>query len=439
MIASLSLARHPRPPRAHARTLLVASLALAPLTQCRPPDRSGAFGELAAKDVTGCCTNFRVGYDMLVTDFGVDPLIRPAFVAFAQEVGDYVVLSTRMIDEVTGACRDLALDFGGSQDDLSLKGRSGSESTYAWCNLAARRLQDAFSDALQPAGRFTTHFAPSDCWVDEPIVARCEAGCSTDTSCQEKPASQRCDGAELGGMCPGNCTGACEGSAAVPASCDGTCDAQCQGGCLGGCWGSCEGVVLTGDRCRGTCIGTCQGICKGSCTGACHYRKGGAAKCDGPCKGGCEAQVTAPKCAADLGAPRCPVDGPCEASCRALGQAHASCTPPSVTITLGEDVSRQTAADLGLQTRLRDLATHLPRLMNAAVGRGPQLESEARGAFDAGGAIVADRNKGAEGRLGLTGSACARVMLAAGEQSLQDFHIANDAARIVLRTLPVPK
>lgn len=439
MAPLVSRDRRPRRLRARAKTLLVVSLALAPLTQCRPPDNSGAFGELAAKEVTACCTDFRVGYDMLVTDFGVDPLIRPAYVAFAQEIGDYVVLSTHMIDEVTGACRDLALDFGGSQDDLSLKGRSGSESTYAWCNLAARRLQDAFSDALQPAGRFATHLAAGTCWVDEPIVARCEAGCSADASCKEKPAAERCDKGELGGMCPGNCTGTCEGSAVVPASCDGTCDARCEGGCLGSCSGACEGVMITGERCRGTCIGTCQGICKGSCTGACHYRKGGAAKCDGPCKGGCEAPYTSPKCAADLGTPKCPVDGACEASCKALGQAHASCPPPSVTIALSDDVSRQTASDLAIQTRLRNLATHLPRLMNAAVGRGPQLEAEARSAFEAGAAIVADRNKGVEGRLGLKGSACARVMLAAGEQSLQDFHIANDAARIVLRTLPVPK
>ena len=222
-------------------TALAALAVIAPLAQCQPPDKNGAFGALAEREATACCTEFRVGYDMLVTDFGVAPPVRPKYTAFAQAMGDYVVMSTRLLEDVTGACRDLATGFGGREDDPAVKGRSGSEASYAWCNLAARRLTDAFNDSLQPAGHFTTHFAPASCWVDTPTVARCEAACSSDASCQEAPAAQRCDKEQAAGMCTGKCTGTCEGSAIVPASCDGKCDAECEGACAGSCDGCARG------------------------------------------------------------------------------------------------------------------------------------------------------------------------------------------------------
>jgi len=418
-------------------TAVVTSLLLAPLMQCRPPDR----GDLSAREIAGCCTDFRIGYDMLVTDFGVDPAVRAQYGAFAQAMGDYVVMSTRQLDEVAGACRNLALDFGAKEDDAAVKGRSGSEASFAWCNLAAKRLTDAFTDSLLPAGHFTAHFAPADCWVDASIVARCENACSADTSCEEKPATERCDKTELVGMCTGKCTGTCDGSALVPAACDGTCDAECEGSCSASCYGSCEGVIQAGGRCKGLCMGTCEGTCKGRCTGVCHYGKSAAAKCDGPCKGGCSVPYTSTKCATDLTAPKCPVDAPCEASCKAIGQARASCTVPSVTIALGDDISKEISADMGIQTKIRSLELYLPKLLSAAQARGPQLEAEAKAAYEAGGGVVADKSLDASGhgKLGTKGVACARVMQAAGEQALQDLHTSIEAARAVLKTLPVPK
>jgi hypothetical protein len=414
-------------------TAAVVGLVLVPLLECKPPDRSGAFGELASKDGV-CCTDFRVGYDMLVTDFGVDPSIRPQYGAFAQAAGDYVVMSTRMLDDVTGACRNLALDFGGKEDDAAVRGRSGSEASYAWCNLAAKRLTDAFTDSLQPAGHFTAHFAPAECWVDAPLVARCEAACSSDASCEEKPAADRCDKEQLVGMCTGKCTGTCDGSAIVPTLCDGTCDAECEGSCAGSCYGSCEGVIQAGGRCHGLCAGTCEGVCKGRCTGVCHYGKTAAGRCDGPCKGGCSVPYATTKCATDLLAPKCPVDAACETSCKAIGQARASCTVPSVTIALGDDISKEISADMGIQTKIRTLELNLPKLMSAVQGRGPQLEAEARAAYEGGGTTLADKAK-----LGPRGAACARVMQAAGEQAMSDLHTAIEAAKAVLKTLPGPK
>jgi hypothetical protein len=422
----------------HVLTALVAGLVLVPLTQCKP-QRGGAFTDYADKAAVGCCTDFRVGYDMFVTDFGVDPAIRPVYASFAQAMGDYVVLSTRMLDEVTGACRNLALDFGGNPDDASVQGRSGSEASYAWCNLAVRRLQDAFSDSLQPAGHFTAHFAPADCWVDASIVTRCEAGCTADAACQEVPSAQRCAKEQIAGMCTGKCTGTCEGSAIVPASCDGTCDAECEGACLGSCYGSCEGTIQAGGRCRGMCMGTCEGVCKGRCTGECHPGKGTADKCDGPCKGGCSTPYVSAKCSSDLLPPKCPVNPECEQNCKAIGQARASCTVPSVTIALGDDITKEISADLGIQTKIRTLELNLPKLLNAAQARGPALLAEVKAAYEAGDKVTADKVRGGEGRLGLKGSACAQVMLTAGEQAQADFHTAIDAATTVLKTLPTPK
>jgi hypothetical protein len=420
-------------------TVAVTACLLAPLVQCKPPDRAGAFGAYSDKQIVGCCTDFRVGYDMMVTDFGVDPSVRPEFAAFAQAMGDLVVQSTRTLDEVTGACKNLALDFGGSTDDRTVVGRSGTEASYAWCNLAARRLQDAFSDALQPAGHFTPHFSPAECWVDAPFLYRCEATCSADAACQERPFDARCDKAQTVGMCNGKCLGTCEGSAVVPASCDGTCDAECEGACNGDCYGTCEGVIYAGGRCRGMCTGTCLGSCKGRCTGVCHYGKGAADKCDGPCKGGCSAPYPTIKCEADLAAPKCPVDPSCELACRAISQARASCSVPSVTIALGDDITKEISADLGIQTKLRTLELNLPKLLSASQARGVQLEGEAKAAFEASNAVLVDKSKGALGKLGLKGSACAGVMQSAGEQALQDFHTAIDCAKTVLKTLPVPR
>jgi hypothetical protein len=422
-----------------ALTAAVAAVVLAPLVECKPPDKSGAFGEYAAKEAAGCCTDFRVGYDMLVTDFGVDPAMRPNYGAFAQAMGDYVVLSTRMLDEVTGACRNLALDFGGNADDPSVRGRSGPEASYAWCNFAARRLTDAFTDSLQPAGHFAAHFAAADCWVDSSIQQRCESGCSSDAACEEKTPADRCPKEQLVGMCTGKCTGTCEGSAAVAASCEGTCDAECEGSCAGSCYGNCEGVIQAGGRCKGICLGTCEGTCKGRCTGVCHYAKNAAGKCDGPCKGGCSTPYATTKCGVDLGPPKCPVEPACEANCKAIGQARASCTAPSVTIALGDDISKEISADMGIQTKIRTLELNLPKLMNAALTRGPQLEADAKTAYEAGDSITADKTHPGGGRLGLKGAACAKVMATAGEQALQDFHTAIDAAKTVLKTLPTPR
>jgi hypothetical protein len=412
---------------------IVLGLAIVPLAHCNP-DPNGAFREIAKVTPAGCCREFRVGYDMTVTDFGVDPSIRTAYASFAQAMGDYVATSTRMLDEVTGACRSLALDFGGTDNEPSVRGRTGEEASFAWCNLAVKKLQTAFSDTLQVAGRVTVKFAPPDCFVDASFQERCESTCAADPNCQEKGVEDRCQKSEAAGLCSGKCTGVCLGSVLVPASCEGKCDAGCEGTCLGDCHGTCDGQLQPSGRCRGTCLGVCEGFCKGRCTGECHYAKTAAAVCDTQCMGGCSVPTKGLKCAADLGPPTCAGNPDCDANCKAIGQVRASCTPPSVSVQTSEDIFKDPVV-LGY---LRSLELNLPKLYNATQGRGPVLEADARAAVEAGERIVVDKVKVEKGKLGIKGTACALVMQAAADQAMQNIHTAMGAAKSVVATIPVP-
>jgi hypothetical protein len=419
---------------ARAIAVFTAAVVLLPLVHCNP-DPNGAFREIAKQAPVGCCREFRVGYDMTITDFGVDPTLRAPYAAFAQAMGDYVAASTRMLDEVTGACRSLAIDFGGSDNDPLVRGRTGEEASLAWCNLAVRQLHGAFSDALQVAGHFNVKFAPADCSIDSTFQGRCEASCMSDPNCQEKGVDVRCAKSAQVGLCPGKCTGECLGSASVPGGCEGKCDAKCEGSCLGECSGLCDGALQPSGRCRGTCNGICEGICKGRCTGECHYSKTASARCDTQCMGGCSVPYNALKCSADLGPPTCDANIDCEANCRAIGQVRAACTAPSVAIGTSQDYFN----DLVVESYVRSLELNLPKLFNAAQGRGPQLETEARAAMDGGEKIVAEKVKVDKGKLGIKGTACAIVMQAAGEQALQNLHTAIQGAKTVLGTLPAQR
>jgi hypothetical protein len=412
--------------------MLTLGLAVVPLAHCNP-DPNGAFREIAKQAPAGCCREFRVGYDMTITDFGVNPQVRFAYAAFAQAMGDYVAASTRMLDEVTGACRGLALDFGGSDNDPTVRGRTGEEASFAWCNLAVRKLQSAFSDTLQVAGRLSVKFAPPDCFVDASFQEKCEASCTADPNCQEKGVDERCQKSEQVGLCSGKCSGECLGSALVPASCEGKCGAECEGTCLGDCHGTCDGQLQPAGRCKGTCLGVCEGFCKGRCTGECHYAKTAPAICDTQCKGGCAVPLKGLKCATDLGAPTCAGNADCDANCKAIGQVRAACTAPSVAISTTEDIFNDPVV-LGY---LRSLELNLPKLYNATEGRGPVLESDARAAIEAGERIVADKVKVDKGKLGVKGTACALVIQAAADQAMQDIHTAMGGAKSVIATIPL--
>jgi hypothetical protein len=424
----------PTPLAVRALAVLGTAVVLLPSLHCNP-DPNGAFREISKQVPAGCCREFRVGYDMTITDFGVDPSLRAPYSAFAQAMGDYAAASTRLLDEVTGACRNLALDFGASDDDATVKGRTGEEASFAWCNLAVRQLHGAFADVLQVCGHFNVKFAAGDCFVDSTFQARCEQTCASDPNCAEKGIDARCGKSDLVGLCAGKCTGACLGSASVPGACEGKCDGKCEGTCLGDCNGLCDGVLQPGGRCRGACLGICDGFCKGRCTSECHFTKTASSRCDTECLGGCSVPYKALKCDADLGPPTCQGDADCQTNCRAIAQVRAACTSPSVAIGMSQDIFN----DVTVESDIRSLELNLPKLFSAAQGRGPQLEAEARAAMDGGEKIVADKVKVEKGKLGIKGTACAIVMQAAGEQALQNLHTAIQGAKSVLATIPPPR
>ena len=408
------------------------ALLLLPGLDCTP-DRNGAFRDLSSRreaDAEGC-PDFRVGYDMAATDFGVDPQLRAPYAAVAQAMGDYVALSTRVLTEVTGACRSLAIDFGGSETDRSVEGRSGEEVTIAWCNLAVRKMQGALKDAVQQPGRLKFTFAPGNCAIDAPFVADCERTCSVDPSCRERELLERCPKEQQVGICSGRCTGTCEGSAAVPVSCEGTCDAQCQGACQSDCIGTCDGAIVQGGRCKGSCVGLCEGVCRGRCGGACHFAKTAAARCEGSCLGACSVPLKGLKCEADLKNAACAGNADCDKACGAVGQARGTCSAPSVVITMTEDALG--AAQDGW-AELKSLELHLPALYAAAAWRGPSLVAEAKGAREAAERVAADK-----GKLGKKGAACAAAVEAAGDQALQSLHAAIAGGKIVMAALPAQK
>jgi len=395
---------------------------------------SCAGGDRGARSATPeACTEFRVGYDMTVTDFGVDAEARPAFAAFAQAVGDYVAVSTKTLEDVTAACRGIALDLGAREDDRGLRGRTGEEASYAWCNLAVRKLQRELTSTLQPAGRLTYAFSPATCAVDEPYVARCEAACSTDAGCEEEREEKRvlvrCKPAQTSGICRATCTGACLGSPVAPSLCEGACDGRCEGTCAGDCVGMCGATPqYAGGKCKGTCNGVCRGACSGRCAGRCQLAKTSSGKCDGPCEGGCSVPLEAPRCDADLEPPSCAIRPGCEASCKASGQARASCSAPAVAIGAKDDFE----GALPILAEMRSLETNLSVLFSVARARGPLLEAEARAAYEAGEGIA-----GSAPAQSPKAKACARAVLAAGEQSLQNVHVAVQASKSVLSALPL--
>ena len=413
------------------RALPLVVILLAAAASCASTDRNGAFRDMATPTTDTCCPDFKVGYDMTVTDYGVDPSVRGAFAAFAQSMGDSVVLSTKMLDDVTAACRSIATDLGGLETDTAVQGRTGQEASYSWCNFAVQKLHLALSDTLQPAGRLSFVFSPPTCTVDAPYLHRCETACSKDASCEDKPLASRCEAAHTVGICTGKCGGECLGSAAAPAACEGKCEGACQGQCLGSCTGTCDNQTQNGGgRCRGTCIGVCEGYCKGRCGGACKLAKTGSGRCDALCEGSCSTPLVGPKCAGNLKDASCPVDPDCSIACKASGQARASCSAPSVFVGARDDFGNA----MDVWTEIRSLERNLGVLFSAAKGRGLEAEEQIKSAYEAGQRITRDNPK-----LGLKGQACAQVMRAAGEQSLETAHAAVAASNSVLLTLPLDR
>jgi hypothetical protein len=120
------------------------------------------------------------------------------------------------------------------------------------------------------------------------------------------------------------------------------------------------------------------------------------------------------------------VGGDCEAQCKASGQARASCTPPTVAIGARDDIE----GALPILAEMRSLERNLSVLFEVQRGRGPRLEAAMKAAYEAGERIASANPKPSP-----KAHACSKTVLAAGEQAVQNVHVAIQASKSVLDAL----
>lgn len=300
-----------------------------------------------------CCTDFKVGADLGNVDLGVEGTAKGTMTAFAQASGDLSATAQAMVDDVTNACRNIAIDLDQPADKrLAASRLGGRDAMNAWCGLAI----DAIT-AVKAAGTLTIAVIGGRCDINVSVKARCQAQCDVNGTCDIKATPPTCKGGKLvvdckgqcdatvespsiscTGSCMGTCSGTCAATVQAPmVACDGTCDGTCTGS-----GGAGNNGIQTDGTCKGTCSGSCtarpgsasvacSGSCQGSCTGSCAATPGSASvQCSGRCTGDFEPLT----CEGGTLEGGCEVDAKCDANCSGSAQAKADCTPPELTITL---------------------------------------------------------------------------------------------------------
>lgn len=360
---------------------LVTVVTLAPATQGCEDDPLNAL----------CCTEFSVGADLSNVDFEVDAEYEGRYNAFAQAASDVGATAAAAVNDVTFACRNIAIALGADPNDASVADKTGNDAATAWCALAKATFEG--NAAVEAAADWDVQYQPPTCSASLDAHAECQGSCQAEASCTEPDISVRCEEGKLVVQCEGECKGSCRGSATASAKCEGSCDATCEGSCTasggadvncegscsGNCDGTCNGSNING-ACNGKCVGTCDatcemsagadvqcnGRCDGRCTGTCEFAADADFECDGECTAGCEGDFKAPTCEGEIQPPVCEASADCQASCEASVEATAECTPPELVITASVDVALQAELDVVVTA----LKTHLPELLVVADARG---------------------------------------------------------------------
>jgi hypothetical protein len=215
--------------------------------------------------------------------------------------------------------------------------------------------------------------------------------------------------------CSGGCKADVEGQAF---SCKGSCSATASGSCTaqGGveCTGKCDGECTagatadeTGAQADGTCKGTCKGSCsvtkpgvacngsfEGSCTGSCTPP---SASVKVECDAKCDAAVEPLKCDGGSIQGGCKVEAKCDANCDASVSAKASCTPPSLAITIAGSVDVAAQAQIGAV--IDTLKVNLPAIIVVLKARGQAF-------VDLTATVAGSASGSVSGDLGVKGTAC---------------------------------
>lgn len=410
--------------------LMAAGLMLVPGAGCGDDSPIGGLPDPA--DL--CCTEFSVGADLTGVDFGVDGEIAGSFSVMAQAAADVGAIASASLSDVELACRNLATDFGASEEDLNAAKAQGKQEdrVKAYCTLAVASFKGAFSaeGKFAAAGQMTLNVVPPKCSASVSAQADCSAKCSVSGECDVKANPPTCEGGKM----EISCQGSCSAEAGASIACQGSCDAECEGSCTakggvavacdGKCEGTCEADAQGGGSgpqadgtCKGKCQGTCtaraeapavkcEGTCNGSCTGSCKAEAGASVKCDGSCDG----EFEPISCTGGELKASCEVDASCDANCSASASAKASCTPPSIELKFSG------AANLDANVQAEFVAAVESLKANLAIIYGVKAKAEGAvkvvasvaGNLQANGTAMFD-----PGKLGVKGTACLIPMIGA--------------------------
>jgi hypothetical protein len=371
-----------------------------------------------------CCSAFQPGTDMTTANFGVDASIQGQMAAFANATGDLSAVAGTAMADVTGACRNIAVDLGNDPNDAGANGKTGTDLLNFWCGAATTKIKATISASV--SGSLTLNIVPPECDVSVTATANCQASCDVSGKCDIKANPPTC----TGGQVELSCTGSCTGSASAQIDCSGSCSGNCTGSCeaQGGveCTGKCDGTCTasatgSGAQADGTCKGTCKGTCSvtapsakcsGSCSGKCD------ATCAPPtgqatvnCSAGCSGSATPISCKGGKLTGGCQVDASCQANCNASAQAKASCTPPSVSIT-GNITA---GADVQFAALVTTLQNNLPALLLVIQAQGKNFADDISAAIQGGASLTTS------GSLNAAGTVCVADMVAAATSGSANF------------------
>jgi len=210
------------------------------------------------------------------------------------------------------------------------------------------------------------------------------------------------------GKCDGTCTAGATGGATAKGTgiqADGSCDGQCDGTC-----------TLDAHAPKITCTGVCDGHCDAACKGTVDLK----VKCDGMC----DSNYTPLKCEGGTLEGGCSADASCQESCNASASAKADCTPPSVSVVATAKANLDANAQLHLQTAIASLEANLPKILVVFKARGTDFTGSLSAAVDAGATITGSGS----GKLGVSGTACGLIIVAAIGTASDNFGTALGAA-----------
>ena len=252
--------------------------------------------------------------------------------AAATRVEEVLTSANRFETQAQLVSSDLAAVCGRMAADLGVDVPTASGQTEAEAACGAVRDEiDAIAPTLGAGAQIVVTATPPSCFVDAQATANCVAECDVS---YDASGMIECSGGEVRGECSADCTGQCylEGNITCAAECQGTCTGTCTGTCNGMCDGTCSLMDSTGKcigECTGECTGRCSADCTGTCMGTCVAEVAGA--CMGTCEGACSVEFMEPRCTGDVDIM---ADASCEAACDAELRAEATCTEPTVAVTV---------------------------------------------------------------------------------------------------------